>query len=201
MKYIPIIFLVLVTSCSYSTSLRYDYFPPSERLAESEKLQGSGLIVMSPSEETYIYEDNPASFTGSANTVSIEIGQITKSASLKIFNELFSEGAYFVNNPNDFNGSYILSIEPISLINNYKFDQLSNLGFAITPKVSIEVKVKVLNKDGEILFNQNYSVNDKSQEAYFFSGNPDEKVNELVHKEVYNMLKQSFNEIRRDLIE
>jgi len=169
-------------------------------IATSQKLDGKGLIVMSAYDENLIYSDNPSSFTGGGTKLTLPIGQIVKRISLEVFGSIFAKGAYFDNQPSN-SEDYILVIKPDVKVDNYKYDQLENLGFAVTPKVSISANIQVLSSDRSIIFDKNYSYVDKKARAYLFAGSPDEKINELIHQSIHQILLESLTDIRKNLIE
>jgi len=195
---LPLIFFI--SSCSYNASFRQDFMPMTPSIATSQQLDGKGLIVMSAYDENLIYSDNPSSFTGGATTLNLPIGQIVKRISLEVFSSIFAEGAYFDNQPSN-SKDYILVIKPDVKVDSYKYDQLENLGFAVTPKVSISANIQVLSSNQSIIFNKNYSYVDKKSRAYLFAGSPDEKINELIHQSIHQILLESLTDIRTNLIE
>jgi|TARA_B110000967_G_C18783474_1_gene509519 hypothetical protein len=195
---IPLIFFI--SSCSYDASFRQDFVPMTPSIATSQKLDGKGLIVMSAYDENLIYSDNPSSFTGGGTKLTLPIGQIVKRISLEVFGSIFAKGAYFDNQPSN-SEDYILVIKPDVKVDNYKYDQLENLGFAVTPKVSISANIQVLSSDRSIIFDKNYSYVDKKARAYLFAGSPDEKINELIHQSIHQILLESLTDIRKNLIE
>lgn len=198
-KLLPALLLFL-GSCSYDASFRQDFIPQTPSLSSIQKLDGKGLVVMSLSDENFIFSDNPASFTGAGTSLTIPMGKVIKQIALEVFGSTFSEGVYFSNNfdnPED----YLLMINPIVELDNYKYDSLESLGFAVTPKVSVSAKVTVRSPDNSILFEKNYSYVDMKAAAYVFASNPDEKVNELIHQAIHKILLESLTDIRNNLIE
>lgn len=198
-KFLPAIIL-FIGSCSYDASFRQDFVPATPSLSSMQKLDGKGLVIMSLSEENFIFSDNPASYTGAATSLTIPIGKVIKQIALEVFGSTFSEGAYFSNN-SDNSENYVLMINPIVKLDNYKYDQLENLGFAVTPKVSVSAKITVRSPDNSTIFDKNYSYVDMKASAYVFASSPDEKVNELIHQAIHKILLESLTDIRNNLIE
>ena len=195
-----LILIFFITSCSYDASFRQDFVPPTPTLSSIQKLDGKGLVVLSSSEENFIYSENPSSFTGGGTSLTLPLGKVIKQIALEVFGSTFSEGAYFSNNYEN-SENYVLIINPILKLDNYKYDQLENLGFAVTPKVSISANIIVRAPDQSILFDKNYSYVDMKAPTYVFASSPDEKVNELIHQAIHKIFLESLTDIRNNLIE
>jgi hypothetical protein len=73
---------------------------------------------------------------------------------------------------------------------SYKFDQLSNLGFAITPKVSLELHAVVTDANGKVLLEKNYTKVDFKGETYAAAIEPMQKMNMTIHKAVAECYKE-----------
>ena len=79
---------------------------------------------------------------------------------------------------------------------NYWYNSLKNIGFAITPEVEVDLHVEILDVDGESIFNQLYKSVRVSGDTYFVSGSPAEKVNQTLHRTLYDLLEKSFADAR-----
>jgi|TARA_B110000503_G_C7154195_1_gene416564 hypothetical protein len=197
---VSIALILILQACSYNASFRQDFVPITPSISLSQKLDGKGLIVMSSLEENYIYSDNPASFTGGGTKLTLPLGLIVKQISMTVFDSIFSKGVYFSNSSADTSG-YLIVIKPDIRIDNYKYDQLENLGFAVTPKVSISANIEVQDNNNSVIFTKDYSYIDLKAPAYLFAASPDEKVNELIHQAIHKIMLESLSDIRNNLID
>ena len=58
------------------------------------------------------------------------------------------------------------------------------------------VRLEILDEDGASIFNQLYESGRISGDTYMVSGKPSEKVNETLHRVLYDLLEQSFADAR-----
>ena len=188
---------IFVTSCATpSLVYRGDYVPVNIFIPYSQKLPGKGLVQMNLIDETQILSRKATSFTGGAASMNITLGPITKAISLEVYGKLFKEGVSFSNDKEE---GYTLIISPKISSLDYYYDQLSNAGFAITPKVELSANIVVLDKNKKETFSRNYSSGMVKGDTYIFNANPSESINKVIHVAIHNVLKKSFNDIRYSL--
>lgn len=84
--------LALCAACT--TTGRYDpkYFAPLP-IASDKKVDGRALIEMSGEDEAFVFSGRPTTIVGSAGTLVLPLGQITREAALNVFGALFTGGA------------------------------------------------------------------------------------------------------------
>ena len=187
---------IFITSCAApSLVYRGDYVPSSVDiyLPDSQKLSGKGLVQMHWSDETQVLNKNASSFTGGAVSMSIPLGSITKAISLEVYGNLFREGVSFSNEKED---GYTLIISPKVSSLDYYYDQLSNAGFAITPKVELSANIRVLDKNKNETFSRTYLSGMVKGDTYFLNTSPSEAINKVIHIAIHQVIKESFNDIR-----
>tara|TARA_Y100000768_G_scaffold55991_1_gene37294 strand:- start:1546 stop:2151 length:606 start_codon:yes stop_codon:yes gene_type:complete len=199
-KIFPYILLLFLGSCAYSGSYNPSFIPQPISYPDSQKFSGSGLIYMEVADESYIFEGRPTSFTGSATSLRLPLGNYAKQIALKVFSELFTDGVRFSNDLRDSN-NYVLTISPNITSFSYAYDAASSLGFAITPEAKISMKITVFDQQAKKVFEKTYYPEKLEGDTYMFSANPDEKVNQAAHRLINNIFEQSLSDIKNNLTE
>jgi hypothetical protein len=180
-------FVVLwVSGCAYNVAYNPSYLPPAPSVTKSE---GKVLIMMTAEQEQWVYSDHPTSFTGSGTTLTIPIGSITKQVALSVFEKYFQQVGAGENMQQA--ADYQLVVNPVVQHFEYAYNQLKNLGFAITPEVQIDLHVTVYNSGGKELLSRTYSSGEKEGSSYMISGSPDERINKMVHETLYELMMQA----------
>jgi hypothetical protein len=184
--------LLMVSGCAYQAGYNPTYIPDEE----PEYISADEVLLVMPDEvEDFVYSGSPATFTGSATTLTIPLGTILKQVSEEILEDRFSGRIGFANAfvaDND----YRLALAPTITRFEYRYSQLKNLGFAITPEVELDLAVKVLDGAGETIFQQQYESGRVSGDTYVLSGSPSEKINQTIHRTLYDLLEKSFADAR-----
>ena len=151
------------------------------------KFDGQALVLTDSKEDLKLYQQGPSSLTGAATSLSINVGGYLKDISVEVFSRLFKEGAIHSNNENE-SGEYVVIIKPEILNYDWRFNQLKNLGFAITPETKIDLLVTLKDSKGKVLLEKKYESDYLSGGSYLASIKPHEKVNKSVHQSIYNLL-------------
>jgi len=198
--FLPILLLFFISGCTYNVAFNPSYLPTSEVIPASKKLDGKGLIYMSPSDASYVFSDNPTTFTGGGTKLTLNLGDYTREIATKVYSNLFIDGVDFSTNESDGEG-YILIISPKVTRFSFGYNQAQNLGFAITPEVTISIQVIVMSPDGEQLFERTYSPPLYQGQTYMASFSPDEKINQAAHILLHDTFYGSFVDIRQALTE
>lgn len=184
--------LWLVSGCAYQAGYNPTYVPDEE----PEYVSADEVLLVMPDEvEDFVYSGNPSSFTGAATTLTIPLGAILKAVSQEILEDRFSGAVGFAN---EFQAGepYRLALEPRIRRFDYKYNQLKNLGFAITPEVELDLDVTILDAQGQAIFQQLYESGRVSGDTYILSGSPSEKINQTIHRTLYDLLEKSFADAR-----
>jgi hypothetical protein len=188
---------LLLSGCSAVATYKSEYVSPTPA-SEDEKVTGRVLIYMPDADQTYVYKDHPTSFTGGANTLSLPFGLMTREISLMVFGDIFTKGATIASQlPTD---SYMAIVQPNVTNFKYGYPQLKNLGFAITPEASMSVQVKLLDAAGAVKLEKTYDSGNREGKSYMLSTKPEERVSQLAHQELYDMLRQAAADIRTAII-
>ena len=97
-----------------------------------------------------------------------------KEISSEILEDRFSGQVAFANAFVD-SGDYRLALAPSIKHFDYKYNQVKNAGFAVTPQVEVNLQVEILGAYGNSIFNRTYASGLVSGDTYFFSTDPTEK--------------------------
>lgn len=190
--YLLMTFLVSLSGCAYQGGYSPTYLPNEKPhyLSASEV-----LLVMPDEEEDYVFKGNPSSFTGSITSLTLPLGYILKEVAEEILEDRFSGGVDFANDFID-SQNYLIALHPSIQHFDYRYNQLRNLGFAITPEIEVNIRVEILDENGSTIFDQEYKSGYVSGESYIISGSPSEKINKTLHRTLYDLLTQSFADAR-----
>jgi hypothetical protein len=186
-----------IASCSTpSVMYKSNYMPYTPTIAKSDQISGKVLVVMSSDEENYTLELKPSSFTGGAIAAVFDIGRMTKEITMSSYSVMFTEGAYFSNQPES---GYSILVTPSINKLDYKFDQMSALGFAVTPIVDVSLMINIIDADGNSTFSREYISGEVKGKAYMVSGSPHEEINKVLHKTIFDLVEDSKNDLKRNL--
>lgn len=181
--------------CSFQAGYNPSYLP-SQPLPLN--VSGKGLVVVSVAEERRSFAEKPTSFTGGGTTLTLPIGEISKQIALKVFGAAFEDGVDFRNDPGDVAG-YRVVIRPRVAKLSYAYNQLKNLGFALTPQTTIELEVTLSKPDGREIFAKTYSSGLVDGDTYVLSGQPHEKVNKLIHLTLFKLMSDAARDLKISL--
>ena len=196
-KVFVFIIAVCLSGCAYQAGYNPTYLPDEE----PEYISADEVLLVMPDEvEDFVFKGSPSSFTGGGTTLTIPLGVILREVAEEILEDRFSGRVGFAN---EFVASegYRVALSPKIMLFNYWYNSLKNIGFAITPEVEVDLHVEILDGDGESIFNQLYKSGRVSGDTYFVSGSPSEKVNQTLHRTLYDLLEKSFADARSIVIE
>ncbi len=192
-----LISLFLASGCAYQAGYNPAYIPDeAPEYLSAEQV----LLVIPAEEENFVHTSNPSSFTGGATTLTIPIGFILKQVSQEILEDRFAGGTGFANEFVPDQG-YAVALYPRIKRFDYKYNQLKNLGFAITPQVEVDLQVQIMDEAGQPIFDELYESGRVSGDTYFVSGSPGEKVSQTLHRTLYDLLEKSFEDARPVVLE
>jgi hypothetical protein len=149
-------------------------------------------VLTTQEQDNKIIIQKPTSFTGSGTTLEMPIGTITRELTYEYFAQFYSN----VNRIDKLSSDYNIIISPSVTHIEYEYDQLSNLGFAITPRLSCSLTAQVYKKKNLVL-NKVYESGMQSADAYMVSGQPGERINMLLHKTLFQLLGKLQNDINQ----
>lgn len=174
------------SACTNTVGFRADYLAPTNA---SVRAPGSGAVAMSPGVEQAISDVKPSSFTGGATTLRLPVGKIAKEAALAVFGATLEGGVISVSDVAGPSGKSYL-IEPTVTAFSYKYDQLSNLGFAVTPRVDVSVQMRIRDNSGGFILDRVYQKS-HAQGTYLASVQPHERVNRTLHQAVQMIMTEA----------
>ena len=152
----------------------------------STKIGGAAYLIIDKDSQAATFQGNPTSYTGAALQIIVPLGDFSREIGLKILNTAFDGGVTMEVASKE--GRYNIKTDLRNF--SYKFDQLSNLGFAITPKVSLELHAVVTDANGKVLLEKNYTKVDFKGETYAAAIEPMQKMNMTIHKAVAECYKE-----------
>lgn len=181
----------LMIGCT--STAKYDSTYVKEFTHVPKKLDGQALIYTSASEDASVITQNPSSFTGSATTLILPMGEMLWRIAESAFGDIFVGGADHSNNLSSAQ-SYSIIVRPSSTVFDYKYNQLKNAGLAVTPQVEVGIAVSVADSNGMVILDKSYSSGLVDGDTYFFGGQPAERINKAAHM----LLGELMNEAARD---
>ncbi|MDJ0741682.1 MAG: hypothetical protein QNJ91_18395 [Gammaproteobacteria bacterium] len=179
----------LLSGCSFNAGYNSTYLPPA---GITTKIDENILIVMSEQEQDWVYSGNPASFTGGGTTLTMPLGNITKQIALEVFSRRFASADAAVELPA--NGAYRIVVNPRVSRFEYAYNQLKNIGFAITPEVQLDLDVKLFDAGGAQVLAKTYESGIRSGDSYMVSGSPAEKINQAMHRALFALMEQAADD-------
>jgi len=182
---------VMGAGCSYKAGYNVTYLPDPPAV---EKRAGTILIYMTREEDQWVYKGKPTSFTGSATTLTLPLGSITREVSERVFSEHFSRVRSATSM--DREAQYLVAVHPRVRNFEYAYNSLQNLGFAITPEVKMDLHVRAYDGQGKEIFEETYQSGEKEGDTYIASGSPAEKVNSVIHRCLYDLMSQAAADVK-----
>lgn len=182
-----------LSGCAYNVAYNPGYVAAARRPA-AQVVEGRVLVLTERADDAYVYTGHPTSLTGSATTLTIPLGEITRRIALAVYGDMFKGGAEASNTLED-PARYALVIHPKLVNYTYEYNQLKNIGFAITPTVRVSIKVALCGADGKPVWEKIYASGDVEGETYMISGSPEETIDETTHKAIYDLLVRSTTDV------
>jgi hypothetical protein len=155
---------------------------------------GRVLLYTTASENAKVHTGRPERLSGSAHTLTIAIGRITKEAARAAFGDAFKGGADAANALTDV-ALFAAVVQPRTTGFRFGFDQLCNIGFAITPIARATVMVHVLEPDGRIQLKRTCESGEVAGPAYVFNGSPIEEIGKVAHEAIYRALVRARDDL------
>jgi hypothetical protein len=126
-------------------TVRYDPKPFAPLPIASDKVMaGRALIQMTAEDEALVFTGRPTTFVGSAGTLVLPLGQITREAALNVFGALFIGGAEAASTVPAARGGYAVIVSP-------RVERFS-YGYGIREfRPVLAISVAVLDSEGKIL--------------------------------------------------
>jgi hypothetical protein len=180
------------SGCSFNAGYNPSYLPAK---AMPLGISGKSAVVMESTDAQWVFSGGPSSFTGGGTTLSVPIGEITKQVALKVFGAACTDGADFREKAQNLS-AYRVVVQPKVGQFTYAYNQLKNLGFAVTPQVTVQLNVVLLAPDGSKLLEKQFSSGTVDGDTYMLSGQPAEKVNQLLHQVLFKLMTDAAMEAK-----
>lgn len=190
--------VLAVAGCSSTSSYNPSYLAAARRPA-AVMSDGKVLLVTTPQDDAYVYTGNPTSFTGSATTLTIPLGSIVRETAVAAFTDTFKGGvdvAAQVTDPS----RYVVIVAPKLVSYSYEYNQLKNVGFAITPTAVVSVDVRVLDAKGATRWQRTYASGPVEGPAYMLNTSPGEEISKVTHKALYDLFSKAATEVVREVL-
>ena len=181
--------------CAMTSTFNQGYLAAARRPV-AEQADGKALIVTTPQDDAYVYTGHPTSFTGAATTLTLPLGSIVKETATAAFADRFKGGAEAAGAITNAD-SYAVIVAPRLTSFSYEYNQLKNIGFAITPTVSVVVDVRVLDAEGAMRWQRNYSSGPVEGPAYMLNTSPEEEISKVAHKALYDLFSAAAADVAR----
>lgn len=192
LRFALVVVALLTGGCAFNAGYNPSYLP-AQPMALG--LTGKSVVIMEATDAQWIFSGNPTSFTGGGTSLTVPLGEITKQVALRVFGAAFEGGVDFRENANDM-AAYRLAVRPRVAQFTYAYNQLKNLGFAITPQVTLQLSVVLLAPDGTKLLEETLSSGIVDGDTYILSGQPAEKVNQLLHQALFKLMTDAAMEAK-----
>jgi hypothetical protein len=187
--------LMLLSGCAYNVGYNSTYLPAEQT---HQKTPGKVLIYMPDKDANWVFKGHPTSFTGGGTTLTIPLGDITRQIAVRAFSNEFTSvtAADMIKNQAD----YTMVVQPRVKHFEYAYNQLKNLGFAITPETRVDLSVKASDSQGRTIIDKVYQSGKIEGETYMASASPAEKVNAAVHKTLWKLMNDAIADIKTRLL-
>lgn len=185
--------MLFAVGCTSTVNYNQSYEGPLIG-AVPQLLEGKALIYASVDDDQYVFSGNPTSLTGAATTLEISLGEITREISKRVFNRIFSEGTEHSNsmsNAADFRVVVNLRTNQF----NYAYNQLQNVGLAITPQASVSIDLLLMDNEGVALFRNTYESGIVDGDIYVLSGAPAERINRAAHEAITEVVNRAATDV------
>lgn len=187
----------LMAGCSFQAGMNPTYFNPSPRNYD-EKIAGIGAIEMPRAVQDETFSGKPTSFTGGGTNLTLPLGAISREAANLAFRDVFAGGAKVVESANS-GPRYSAVVKPRITRFSYEYNQLKNVGFAITPTTTMSLSVTLADTDGKQMWEKTFDSVNFEGETYFVSGSPGEEISKTAHKALMKLMQEAADAVQKDL--
>lgn len=200
-KYFRLILLtvgvLLSTGCAYNATYNQAYFG-SPSASYAEKIPGTAAIEVTEEARGESLTSSPTSYTGSATKLTLPVGEIVTQATLLSFKDIFKGGAEIVQ-PGKYSSSHAIIVRPKFRSMTYEYNQLKNVGFAITPTASVSVEISVDSHSGKNVLTKIFDSGPVEGPAYFATSSPGDEISKAFHQAVIGVTRRASDSVYRSL--
>jgi len=186
-----------LAGCAFESGLNPAHFQYAPRVYDA-KVPGRGAIEMSKAAQEESFSGNPTSFTGGGTTLTMPIGLITREAATTAFRDVFADGVALVESAAGQAG-YAAVVRPRVAAFDYQYNQIRNLGFAVTPIVEMTLSVSLSDASGKTIWERDFESGSVQGETYFLSGSPGEQISKTAHRALMGLMQQAADAVHREL--
>lgn len=187
--------VLVLAGCAMTSEYNPSYLSAARRPVALQA-EGKALIVTTAEDDTNVYTGRPTSFTGSATTLTLPLGSIVRESATAAFADAFKWGAEGSNTVKDA-ARYAVIVAPRLTWFSYEYNQLKNLGFAVTPTASVAVDVRVLDAEGATRWQRSYTSGAVEGPAYMLNTSPQEEISKATHKALYDLFSAAAADVAR----
>ena len=181
----------LLAGCSFTAPYNRAHITPAAPVAADHA--GQVLVYTTSADDAYVFTGKPTSFTGGGTKLSLPLGMMTREIAGMVFSERFQQGHI---KSGVLNGAeYGLTVHPKVKHIEYAYNQLKNLGFAITPQVRLVLTVDVLDAQGKVVRSVEYDSGLTDGKSYMLSGAPAEQVSKIAHQTLYDLMRKAADDL------
>lgn len=177
------------TACTSTVAVKPEYISAGYA---APVVKGRAVLLMSQAEREAVITAHPNSYTGAATQIAAPSGAIIAAVGEKVLGAAMSEGVLV--QPAAATGAYTFHVSTQEF--SFKYDQLSSLGFAVTPKVTVRLGATVTDPQGRKLIDgKPFEARDFSATgAYLATLHPQEKINQSFHQAVADLFRRIVDE-------
>lgn len=200
MKRLVVVALLVwgAAGCGHVAQYRTEYVTSQIRHF-TPSIEGEALVVTEPAQDEQRYSQDPSSLTGMAMTFEAKLGQFLREIMVTVLSHKFIGGAKAAHELPQGTETYRVVVKPKLLGFDYRYNQLKNLGFAVTPEAKVELQVSVFDRTGRALLDKQYESDFVSGGTYVADFQPAEKINRAVHRALVEVANQVAEDIEQAL--
>jgi hypothetical protein len=190
--------VLLLSACSYTLQYNESYLAAARRPV-TIRADGKAAIYTTPADDAFVFSDHPTSLTGNATTASVPLGVIVREAARVAFEDVFRDG---VDKTATLTAArdYRVIVNPRPTKFEYQYNQLRNIGFAITPIVNMTVDVRVLDARGDAVWHREYVSGEVLGSTYMVNLKPEEEINRTTHAAAYQLMAKAASDIVSEVL-
>ncbi len=189
--FVAVLATLILSACTTTGSYNAGYL---NKQVSSATYEGKAFILTDTSDDQYVFSGHPTSFSGGGTTLNLPLGQITRELSVTAFAATFTGGIEKGNTlPQP--GLYSVIVKPKIHDFTYEYNQAKNLGFAVTPTVTLSLDVAVVDPGGNQTWQKSYASGVVEGPSYMVSTTPGEEISKTAHNAIYKMLSTAAADI------
>jgi hypothetical protein len=195
---IGVVLVWAVSGCAYVGQYRREYVA-GHMQHFTPTIEGTALVITDPAQDEKLYSVQPSSVTGAATTFKARVGEFLRDVFVEVLSHQFTEGAEHAREFPLETHTYLVTVKPQLLTFDYRYNQLKNLGFLVTPEAKVSIQVTVADREGRTLFERTYDSDFVSGGSYMVDFQPAEKINRAVHRALVTLAEQVAKDIEQAL--